>query len=67
MTMPDAFNKAQEAAYQWRRPSWVVFDWLMSTLVVFVGPHKEYLMETEPRRYTPVDIVLPDGSVERML
>jgi hypothetical protein len=63
MTIDVAREKARESAYQWRRPCWVVLDRLACGLVVFCGPHEEYL-ESEPDRFFPLEIHYPEGELQ---
>ncbi|MGA2030779.1 MAG: hypothetical protein ABSG68_00855 [Thermoguttaceae bacterium] len=66
MTIDIARAKARESAYQWRRPCWVVLDRLASALVVFCGPHEEYLA-SEPNRFFPLEIHYPEGELQRQI
>jgi hypothetical protein len=63
MSISEARNCAREQAYQWRQPCWIVLDVLARALVVFCGPHEEYL-KSEPGRYFPVEIHHPEGAAE---
>jgi hypothetical protein len=65
MTMDLARATARHSAYQWRRPCWVILDRLVG-LVVFCGPHEEYL-ESEPARYFPLEVHYPEGEVENKI
>ena len=42
-------------------PCWIVLDRLARALVVFCGPHEEYL-ESEPDRFFPLEIHHPEGA-----
>ena len=64
MTYDDAQHEAMETAYQWRRPTWIVFDLLERGLRVFCNPHPDYL-KGESERYLPMLVVYPDGRRER--
>ena len=63
MTIDVARFKARQNAYQWRMPYWVVLDRLARALVVFCGPHAEYL-EGEPDRFYPLEVHHPEGQAE---
>jgi len=62
MPLDAARAAAMARAYQWHRPCWIVVDTLTRALVVFCGPHEEYLL-AETARYYPLEIHHPDGSV----
>jgi hypothetical protein len=66
MTMDVARVKARHSAYQWRMPCWIVLDRLARGLVVFCGPHAEYL-EGEPDRFYPLEVHHPEGATESVL
>jgi glutamine amidotransferase-like uncharacterized protein len=66
MTIELARFKAQQSAYQWRRPCWVVLDVLARGLVVFCGPHEEYL-QSEPGRFFPLEVHHPEGATESVM
>jgi hypothetical protein len=61
MTIDIARAKARENAYQWRVPCWIVLDQLARELVVFCGPHEDYL-DSEPKRFFPLEIHYPEGE-----
>ena len=63
MTIDVARLKARHSAYQWRLPCWIVLDALARGLVVFCGPHAEYL-ESEPDRFFPLEVHHPEGATE---
>ena len=63
MTIDDVRHNAMAAAYQYRKPAWIVLDMLQRGLRVFLGAHEEYL-QAEVQRYYPVEIVYPDGAHE---
>ena len=63
MTIDLARLKARQSAYQWRMPCWIVLDRLARALVVFCGPHAEYL-ESEPDRFFLLEIHNPEGQAE---
>ena len=63
MTIDVARFKARHSAYQWRLPCWIVLDALARGLVVFCGPHAEYL-EGEPDRFYPLEVHHPEGQAE---
>ena len=63
MTIEVARFKARHSAYQWRLPCWIVLDVLARGLVVFCGPHAEYL-ESEPDRFFPLEVHHPEGQAE---
>ena len=66
MTIDVARLKARHSAYQWRLPSWIVLDVLARGLVVFCGPHAEYL-ESEPDRFFPLEVHHPEGATENKI
>lgn len=66
MSMSAAREAAAQLAYQWQRPCWIVLDQLVRGLVLFTGPHEDYL-ESEPGRYWPIEIVSPLGLVENAI
>lgn len=66
MTIDLARAKARQSAYQWRRPCWIVLDRLARGLVVFCGPHEEYL-KSEPDRFFPLEIHHPEGEAESVV
>ena len=63
MTIDLARVKARHSAYQWRMPCWIVLDRLARGLVVFCGPHAEYL-ESEPDRFFPWRSTTPKAQTE---
>ena len=63
MTIDIARARARESAYQWRLPCWIVLDLLAHGLVVFCGPHEDYL-ESEPNRFFPLEIHYPEGEAQ---
>ena len=63
MSIEDARHNAMAAAYQYRKPAWIVIDMLQRGLRVFLGAHEEYL-QAEVQRYHPLEIVYPDGARE---
>jgi hypothetical protein len=66
MTIDVARFKARQSAYQWRMPCWIVLDALARRLVVFCGPHAEYL-ESEPDRFYPLEVHHPEGQAESVV
>ncbi len=63
MTIDAARVEARHSAYQWRMPCWIVLDAFARGLVVFCGPHEEYL-QSEPYRYFPLEIHHPERETE---
>jgi len=66
MTIDVARFKARHSAYQWRLPCWIVLDRLARALVIFCGPHAEYL-ESEPDRFYPLEVHHPEGETESVV
>jgi hypothetical protein len=63
MTIDVARAKARASAYQWCVPCWIVVDRLARGLVVFCGPHEDYL-ESQGNRFFPLEIHYPEGATE---
>jgi hypothetical protein len=66
MTIDVARFQARHCAYQWRLPCWIVLDRLARALVIFCGPHAEYL-ESQPDRFYPLEVHHPEGETENKI